>query len=66
MGVLLKLAGKIPERMPMMQKHYKQYGHTRLQLAEARRFGELIGGALVQGNGLEELDFRTKLAIYEG
>jgi hypothetical protein len=66
MGVLLKLAGKIPERMPWMQKHYKQYGHSRTQMAEARRFGELIGGALIQGNGLEEVDFRTKVAIFEG
>lgn len=65
-GVLLKLAGKIPERMPWMQKHYTTYGHTRSQMAEARRFGELIGGALIQGNGLEEVDFRTKLALFEG
>ncbi|MCI5138777.1 MAG: hypothetical protein D3922_10260 [Candidatus Electrothrix sp. AR1] len=66
MGVLLKLAGKIPERMPMMQKHYKTYGHTQAQMAEARRFGELIARAVVQGDGLEGLDFRTKLAIFEG
>lgn len=52
--------------MSFMQPHYKKYGHTRPQLAEARRFGELVGGALVQGNGLEELDFRTELAIFEG
>ncbi len=65
-GVFLKLAGKVPEKMAFMQPHYKKYGHTRPQLAEARRFGELIGGALVQGNGLEELDFRTKMAIFEG
>ncbi len=66
LGVFLKLTGRIPERMPWMQKHYKKYGHTRPQLAEARRFGEMIGGALVQGDGLEELDFRTSLAIFEG
>lgn len=65
-GVFLKLAGKIPERMPLMRKHYKTYGHTRSQMAEARRFGEMIGRALIQGDGLEELDFRTKLAIFEG
>jgi len=65
-GVLLKLAGKIPERMPLMRKHYKQFGHSRAQMAEARRFGELIARAVVQGDGLEELDFRTKLAIFEG
>jgi len=64
-GVFLKLAGKVPERMPLLQKHYKKYGHTRPQLAEARRFGELIGRALSQGEKLEHLDFRTKLAIYE-
>lgn len=65
-GVFLKLAGKVPERMSWMQPHYKKYGHSQQQLAEARRFGEMIGRALTQGEELEGLEFRTKVAIYEG
>ena len=65
-GVFLKLAGKVPERMSWMRPHYTKYGHTRPQLAEARRFGELVGRTITQGEALEILDFRTKLAIYEG
>ena len=64
-GVFLKLAGKLPERMSWMRPHYTKYGHSRQQLTEARRFGELIGRALTQEEKLETLDFRTKLAIYE-
>ncbi|WP_446010067.1 flavodoxin family protein [Candidatus Electrothrix sp.] len=65
-GVFLKLAGKVPEKMSWMRPHYKKYGHTTIQLAEARRFGEMIGRAITQGESFEALDFRTKLAIYEG
>ncbi len=64
-GVFLKLAGKVPERISWMRPHYKKYGHTRQQLAEARRFGELIAGAVMQGDDLGLLDFKTKLAIFE-
>lgn len=64
-GVFLKLAGETPERMSWMQDHYPKYGHTREQIAEARRFGELIGRAVTQGDELERLVFNTNLAIYE-
>ncbi|MCI5168159.1 MAG: hypothetical protein D3903_19240 [Candidatus Electrothrix sp. GM3_4] len=65
-GVFLKLTGRVPERMSWMRKHYKTYGHTQPQLAEARRFGEMIGRSLIEGDELESLDFRTSLAIFEG
>ncbi|MCI5131015.1 MAG: hypothetical protein D3904_05700 [Candidatus Electrothrix sp. EH2] len=65
-GVFLKLAGKVPEKMSWMRPHYTKYGHTRPQLAEARRFGEMIGRAVSQGEDLAALEFRTDLAIYEG
>ncbi len=64
-GVFLKLAGETPERMSWMQDHYPKYGHTREQIAEARRFGELIGRAVTQDGELESLVFNTNLAIYE-
>lgn len=64
-GVFLKLAGETPERMSWMQDHYPKYGHTRQQIDEARRFGELIGRAVTQGDELERLVFNTSLAIYE-
>ncbi|WP_417912022.1 flavodoxin family protein [Candidatus Electronema sp. TJ] len=64
-GVFLKLAGETPERMSWMQDHYPKYGHTREQIAEARRFGEQIGRAVTQNEELERLVFNTSLAIYE-
>ncbi|MCI5221221.1 MAG: hypothetical protein D3924_00705 [Candidatus Electrothrix sp. AR4] len=64
-GVFLKLAGEVPERISWLRKHYPKYGHTRQQLAEARTFGEQIARALTQDEKLEQLDFRTELALYE-
>jgi hypothetical protein len=64
-GVFLKLAGEVPERISWLRKHYHKYGHTRQQLAEARLFGERIARALSQGEDLERLEFRSKIAIYE-
>lgn len=64
-GVFLKLAGETPERMSWMQEHYPKYGHTRQQLDEARRFGEIIGRAVTQNGELERLQFNTAVAIYE-
>ncbi len=64
-GVFLKLAGEVPERMSWMREHYPKYGHTQQQLTEARKFGERIARAVSQGEELEQLEFRTGLAIYE-
>ncbi len=63
-GVFLKLAGKNPERRPWIAKMYHKYGHTREQLDEARRFGQMIGRELAQhgGRNIKSLDFHTKLA----
>ena len=55
-GVFLKLAGKIPERM-WFGKYYRKYGHTNAQLLEAERFGLMIGRALKHGSDLAHLDF---------
>lgn len=64
-GVFLKLAGEVPERMSWMKKHYPKYGHTRQQLTEARKFGEQIARAVSQEEELERLDFQTGVAVYE-
>lgn len=64
-GVFLKLAGEVPERMSWMKDHYHKYGHTREQLAEARKFGEMLARAVTQGDELERLEFDTNVAIYE-
>ena len=63
-GVFLKLAGRVPERMSWLKKHYHKYGHTRAQIAEARNFGDLIAHALVTGVDLSTLDFKTVPALY--
>jgi len=61
-GVFLKLAGKIPERM-WISKFYKKYGHTNAQILEAERFGILLGKAIVDGVELGTLDFKSKKAL---
>lgn len=63
LGVFLKLAGKVPERM-WFSKYYNKYGHTNSQLIEAERFGTMIGQAIVEGNELSRLDFRSKKALF--
>jgi len=60
-GVFLKLAGKIPEKM-WFSKYYRKYGHTNAQLLEAERFGLMIGRALAEGTSLATLDFNTDKA----
>jgi len=62
LGVFLKLAGKVPERM-WISKFYKKYGHTNAQILEAERFGILLGRAVVEGTDLSSLDFKSKKAL---
>lgn len=62
-GVFLKLAGKIPEKKSWLRKKYKKYGHTRKQLDEARRFGQMLGEEIARGGReLGSLDFNTPLS----
>jgi len=63
-GVFLKLAGKVPERMSWMKKHYRKYGHTPAQLDEARNFGEQIAEVLSKDVDPASLDFKTVPALY--
>lgn len=62
-GVFLKLVGKVPEKKPWLAGRYNKYGHTRQQLLEAGRFGELIAMELARGGGnLHHLNFDTETA----
>jgi hypothetical protein len=54
-GVFLKIAGKAPERSKLLGTRYQRYGHSKTQLAEAERLGELLGRALVAASPLESL-----------
>jgi multimeric flavodoxin WrbA len=58
LGVFMKIAGKAPERSRFIGRHYQRYGHSKEQLAEAERLGEILGLALMTGNSLTELDLR--------
>jgi hypothetical protein len=62
-GVFLKIAGKTPERWPLLSRFYPHFGHSRDQQEEAARFGALIGQALREGRPLNEIDFRTAVAL---
>jgi len=61
-GVFLKLAGRVPEKYWFMRRYYRKYGHSREQVEEARRFGTMLGDALLRGAELASLDFATPLA----
>jgi hypothetical protein len=62
-GVFLKLAGRIPEKNSWLRKKYRKYGHTRKQLDEAKRFGQMIGREMTEGkNNIQSLDFNTPLS----
>lgn len=62
-GVFLKLAGKIPEKKSWLRKKYRKYGHTKRQLDEAKRFGQMIGREMTEGNcDIQSLDFNTPVS----
>ena len=54
-GVFLKLAGKVPERL--LGDHYPRYGHSREQQEQAFHFGRQIADALLHHQPLETLPF---------
>lgn len=58
-GVFLKIAGKAPERSPIIGKYYQRYGHSKEQQEEAVGFGKQIGGALKTGRSLAGLCLRS-------
>ncbi|MDH4322307.1 MAG: hypothetical protein OEV73_12520 [Desulfobulbaceae bacterium] len=62
LGVFLKIAGKAPERSPLLKRWYSRFGHGRDQQEEAWRFGLNLGRALLRGDDLAALDFRTPTA----
>jgi multimeric flavodoxin WrbA len=61
-GVFLKIAGKAPERSKFLGPRYQRYGHSKEQLAEAERLGEVLGQALLAGRSLQELDLQPQPA----
>lgn len=61
-GVFLKIAGKAPERWPLLRRYYTHFGHSKGQQEEAARFGSLIGQALQRGASLSTIDFATAAA----
>lgn len=61
-GVFLKLAGKNPETSSWLRRRYRKYGHSRKQLDEAKRFGQMIGKELAAGGDIRSLNFDTPLS----
>lgn len=62
-GVFLKIAGKNPERQPLIGRYYQKFGHSKLQQEEAGHFATLIANALKTGIPLESLNFHTPHAL---
>ncbi len=46
LGVFLTVAGKNPKRFPLLRRHYNRYGHTRNQIAEAKRLAQELAHRL--------------------
>ena len=62
-GVFLKLAGKLPEKSSWLGNKYRKYGHTRKQLNEAKRFGQMIAKEVEAGaKNIHLLEFDTYLS----
>jgi hypothetical protein len=62
-GVFLKLAGRVPEKKSWFAGKYRKYGHTTMQIKEARHFGQMIGRELAGGGAdLQQLNFDTTIA----
>ncbi|MEW6219259.1 MAG: hypothetical protein AB1634_06930 [Thermodesulfobacteriota bacterium] len=55
LGVFLKIAGRRPERHPLLSRFYPRYGHSRSQIEEVRGLGRCVGEALVHGEDLAAL-----------
>ncbi|MBU0483012.1 MAG: hypothetical protein KKB30_00680 [Proteobacteria bacterium] len=62
-GVFLKIAGKAPERLRIFGKFYQRYGHSKIQLEEAEKFGALIGQTLKENKDLAAINFHTDIAL---
>ncbi len=60
-GVFLKIAGKAPERSPLLRRFYSRYGHSRKQLAEAENFGASIARYLKDKRSLAGLDLQSTI-----
>ena len=58
-GVFLKIAGKAPERSPLLSRYYSRYGHSKEQLVEAENFGSTIARCLKEKRALTELDLQS-------
>jgi len=63
LGVFLKIAGKSPERWPVLGRYYRHFGHSKEQQEEAARFGSLIGQTLARGQSLSAIDFKSPTAL---
>jgi len=62
-GVFLKIAGKTPERAPLIGRYYKKFGHSKEQFQEAARLGSLIGRALAHDEPISHLELHTPVAL---
>jgi hypothetical protein len=63
LGVFLKLAGRVPEKKSWFADRYRKYGHSRAQIKEAERFGEMIGEEVARGGKkIHLLNFDTPVA----
>lgn len=58
-GVFLKLAGRVPEKHPLFSGHYRKFGHTREQLAEAESIGGLLAEAVIDREDISALAFHS-------
>lgn len=63
LGVFLKIAGKEPEKLRLISRFYRKYGHSREQQNEARQFGRQICETMQSQAPLAGLNFQTPAAL---
>ncbi|MDR3630112.1 MAG: hypothetical protein P4L42_07240 [Desulfocapsaceae bacterium] len=63
-GVFLKLAGKVPESgKSWFHRFYPKYGHSSLQINDAKAIGLIIGKYMQKGKSLQELSFPAPVPV---
>lgn len=54
-GVFLSLIGRHPEKMPLIRKHYPRFGHSPVQIEEARKLGRAFARKLRESSDCDSM-----------
>ncbi len=52
-GVFLKIAGRTPEKSPLLKRHYSRFGHSHEQIIRAEEYGRVLARSLAAGTEIK-------------